>query len=369
MKIALVHELLHKYGGAERVLQVLADMFPDAPIYTLVYDEKKVGHIFPKQRVITSYLQRYFRFIKRPQPFLSKMSQAIESFDFSGYDLVISSSSAFAHGILTPLKTKHICYCHSPMRYAWDYTHQYRNDKSGGFFGGIKNFLISKTLREIRIWDKVASDRPDLYLSNAKTVQKRLQKYYQLSSEVVYPPVDISRFTSQKSSSQSYFLIVSALTRFKRIDLAINVFNQLKLPLYIIGGGQDEKYLKSLANSNIKFLGRCSDEDVQKYMEQAYAFIFPGEDDFGITPVESMAAGTPILAYAKGGALETVQAGVTGEFFDQQTIESLSNGVKRLVNNYDSYDIKKLRLRATDFSKQKFIDNIKKIVMRVMTDK
>ncbi len=215
MKIALVHEFLTKLGGAEQVLQIFADMFPQAPIYTLLYNEQKTGHIFPANRIKTSYLQKYYKIIPKHQIFLPWMHRAIEYLDFSGFDLVLSSSSAFAHGIITPLKTKHICYCHSPMRYSWDYTHEYRKEKSKGFLSSFKNYYISKTLASVRLWDKIAADRPDHYIANAKTVQKRIQKYYQLDSDIIYPPIDIERFTVSHEHD-NFFLIVSRLSSYKK---------------------------------------------------------------------------------------------------------------------------------------------------------
>jgi glycosyltransferase involved in cell wall biosynthesis len=365
MRVAIVHELLHKLGGAERIVKIFADLFPEAPIYTLVYDEMKVGNMFPKERIRTSILQKYYRIIKRPQPLINKMPLAIELFDFTGFDLVISSSSAFAHGIITPLQTKHICYCHSPMRYAWDYTHEYRKEKSQGLLGGIKDFLISRSLLSIRQWDKVASDRPDLYIANSQEVQRRLRKYYQIESQVIYPAVDTERF-ALSAQKRDYYLIISALTPFKKIDLAIQVFNQIKKPLYIIGSGDQEEELKRMAGQNIKFLGRQDDQAVTQYLEKARGLIFPGEDDFGIVPVEAMAAGTPVLAYKKGGVLETIKEGVTGEFFTEQTVDSLLYGLNRLEKNEKSYNLRNLRIQAEKFSKTQFIKQWLKLIKQVM---
>lgn len=360
MKVALVHELLHKFGGAERVLKVFADMFPDAPIYTLVYDEKKLGKVFPKERVKTSGLQKYFKlFGKRPQPLLPWMPRAVEEWNFQGYDLVISSSSACAHGIIVPLDTTHICYCHSPMRYAWDYTHEYNEEKSKGSF--LKSFLLSRMLNKVRQWDRIAADRPDLYIANSGAVQKRLKKYYQQDSKLLYPPVQTHRFNAQ-GEKEDYFLVVSALTSYKKIDLAIEACNKLNQKLYIIGSGNHEKYLKSIAGSTISFLGRLDDVETAKYMEKAKAFLFPGVDDFGITVVESMAAGTPVIAFKAGGVIETVIPGKTGEFFEEQTVDSLCEAMEKFLQKHVAYDRNKMREHAEKFSEKKFKEGMMGII-------
>ena len=341
--------MLVKLGGAERVVKILLEMFPESKVFTLFYDEKKCGAVFPKDRIQTSYLQKYVNLGIPYQLLIKKMPLAIESFDFSEYDLVISSSSAFAHGIITNLQTKHICYCHSPMRYAWDYTNEYKQEKGGK----IKQFLISKILHQIRIWDQISADRPDFYIANSLNVQKRIKKYYHLDSEIIYPPVDLDRF-QVTSEHQDFYLIVSALSAFKKIDLAVEAFNQTEKKLVIIGTGQEYKNLVRTANSNIQFLGCKTDEEVVAYMQNCKALIFPGEEDFGITPVEAMACGKPVLGYGKGGLLETVIAGKTGEFFDKLSPDSLLAGLERLDQNYEQYNPQEICKQAEKFSKEKF---------------
>src|SRR3990172_6768604 len=224
MKTAIIHDFLFKLGGAERVVKELAEMYPEAPIFTLIYDEEKCGRDFPKERVIESKLKKYPEFLrKRPQYLLDKMPEAIEDFDLSGYDLVISSSGAFSHGAITGPQTKHLCYCHSPMRYAWDYTHEYLEEKKMPWW---KELMVRKVLHQVRQWDRAAADRPDKYLANSRHVAKRLQKYFQVESEVLYPPVDVDRFYPYEEADD-YFIIVSALTPFKKIDLAISAFNKM----------------------------------------------------------------------------------------------------------------------------------------------
>lgn len=356
MKIALVHEMLTKLGGAERVLATLLNMYPKSPIYTLLHDEKKTREWFEEANIIPSRLQPWFEKIKSPKWLLGKMAGAIEEFDFRDFDLVISSNSAFAHGIKTGKKVKHICYCHSPMRYAWDYTHQYTKNMSW-----LMRFATAQLLKEIRMWDFEVSDRPDLYIANSKHVQKRIFKYYRQKSEVIYPPVRVKDFRATKEH-EDYFLIISALTPFKRIDLAIEAFNQLGRRLVIIGDGAQRKILESMAKKNIEFLGRKDDEVVKEYLQNCRALIFPGEEDFGITPVEAMACGKPVLAYGVGGVLESVQEGVTGEFFTQATTPSLVQGLTRLLMNEKSYSHRKIRQQAELFDEEIFEKKMKKMV-------
>lgn len=351
MKVAIVHDFLLKLGGAERVVKVLADMFPKAPIYTLLYDEKVVGSMFPKERVKTSFLQNYPKFIRDRYRFLiHKMPRAIEELDLNEYDLVISSNTAFAHGLITNVKTRHLCYCHSPMRYAWDWTNEYRKENN---LGGIKALLYAPLLKYLREWDRVAADRPDMYLANSANVQKRLKKYYQAESEIIYPPVDVSRFRA-KETSENYFLIVSTLTPYKRIDLAVQLFNKIGRKLIIIGEGSQKKYLQNLAGENIDFLGFKDDKVVKEYMENCRALIFPGEEDFGITPVEAMACGKPVLAYGKGGVTESVISGKTGEFFFEENVEAMEDGLARLMYNEKFYKPRVIRSQSFNFSREVF---------------
>ncbi|MDX9971148.1 MAG: glycosyltransferase [Candidatus Gracilibacteria bacterium] len=360
MKVALVHDFLIRLGGAERVLKVLSDMFPNAPIYTLLYDESKVGKVFPKEKVKTSFLQKYPKFIKNYQRYLTyKMPRAIEELDFSEFDLVISSSNSFAHGIITNTDTKHVCYCHSPMRYAWDWANEYVEENN---ISGIKRVVYSYLIKYLREWDKISADRPDKYLANSSNVQKRIKKYYGLDCDVVFPPVDVNRF-NVKGTNQDYFLVVSNLTPYKKVDLAVRLFNKIGKRLVIIGGGPQRAYLKSIAAPNIDFLGFKSDEVVKEYIENCRAFIFPGEEDFGITPLEAMAAGKPVLAYGKGGTLETVVSGKTGEFFYEQTLESMEDGLARLLYNEQFYDANNIRKHAENFSIEIFKKNIKKHIL------
>ncbi|KKP39440.1 MAG: glycosyl transferase group 1 [Candidatus Peregrinibacteria bacterium GW2011_GWF2_33_10] len=351
MKVALVHDFLNRLGGAERVLQTLSEIFPSAPIYTLLYDETKVGKVFPQKKIRFSSIQKFPNFFKnRIKYFLPFLTTEVEKWDFSEYDLVISSSSAFAHGIVTNLKTKHIVYSHSPMRSLWDWHSEYLVEQKKNF---ITNIGIKYITNKLRIWDFYASKRAEIYIANSKNVQERIKKYYHRDSQIIYPPIDLQRFKPQKEH-ENYFLIVSTLTPYKNIELAINLFNKIGRKLVIIGDGPQKTYLESISASNIEFLGFKPDEIVAEYLQNCRAFIFPGEEDFGISPVEAMACGKPVLAYAKGGLLETVISNKTGEFFGHNTLESIEDGLSRLMLNENNYDYQKIAKHAEQFSKEKF---------------
>lgn len=359
MRIALVHDFLLKLGGAERVLKVLADHFPHAPIYTLLYDHKRVGGIFPKDRVRTSSAQHFPRFLRRrPRYLLPFLTRAIEEFDLSAFDVVLSSNSAFAHGIITNTATRHICYYHSPMRYAWDWTHRYPQEQHVGF---LRRFAMNHILHRVRQWDFDAADRVDVPIANSVTVRRRIAKYYRQNAPVIYPPVDVRRFKITHEHQQ-FFLIVSTLSPYKRIDLAVQLFNKTGRKLVIIGDGTDRARLQDIATENVTFLGKQSDAVVTDYLQRCRGLIFPGEDDFGITPVEAMACGKPVLAYGHGGARETVIPGVTGELFMEPTIASIESGLARLLLNESRYDRKMIRAQAEKFAPSVFLKEIDRVI-------
>lgn len=361
IRVAIVAELLVKMGGAERVVKKFADMYPDAPIYTLLYDEEKCGADFHRARIKASFLQKLPRFIrKRYRWLLSWMPLAVEGLDLSEYDLVISSSSAFAHGILTDTECVHICYCHSPMRFAWDYTHEYLADK---WFSPVKRWLAGRALKKIRVWDKIASDRPDVYIANSHHVKDRIAKYYRLQSEVIYPPVEVEKF-KLSDSDDGYYLIVSTLAAYKKIDLAINLFNKIGKKLVIIGDGPEREFLESIAGKNIELKGRLSDDECKKYYESCRAFIFPSEEDFGITMIEAMACGKPVLAYNAGGATEFIKPGVNGEFFNEQSLASMEDAQAKMMLNFKKYDGRKVRDEALSFSAERFEKEFRSLVKK-----
>jgi glycosyltransferase involved in cell wall biosynthesis len=366
LKVALVHDFLNQYGGAERVLLALHEIFPEAPIYTLLYDPKKMRGKFADADIRPSFLQKFPKFLKKRHKYmLPFMPTAPETFNLRDFDLVISSSSAFAKGIIVKPKTIHICYCHSPMRYAWDWNEKYLSEQG---LGSGRKIFARLLLNYVRTWDKAAADRPDFFIANSRSTQTKIEKYYRRESEVVYPPVDVNLEirspNGDRISTSDYFLIVSRLSPYKKVEVAIEAMNKLDLPLVVIGEGDRKyvKYLKSIAGQKTKFLGWKSDENVKKYFASCRAFLFPGEDDFGIAPVEAMSFGKPVIALRRGGATETIIEGETGEFFDEPMIEVLADAVRRFQENEKSYDPVKIRAEAQKFSKEKFVENVKGVV-------
>lgn len=354
MKIALVHELLTMRGGAERVLRILADMFPDAPIYTLLYDEKKLGEWFPRKRVRTSTINPMFGF--NHHLYLKKFPRAVEAWDFSEFDLVLSTSSAFVHGIITNSAPKHLCYVHSPARYLWDRTHDVQREAGRGILGPLRRWYLQRTFHPLRVWDAETADRPDRLLAASKAVQRRVELYWRKPSEVVYPPVDDFWFTPAitKPAMQhaAYFLVVSSLVRYKRIDLAIEAANALGSHLKIVGEGPDMQRLKSLAGKTVEFYGWRKGDELKDLYTNAKAVLFPGDEDFGLVPLEAMASGTPVIAFKSGGALETMIDGQTGEFFSEPTSASLQEAMKKVEHKKYSKDI--LVNQAKKFSTAEF---------------
>jgi len=367
-KIALVHDFLIYYGGAEKVLEVLAEMFPQAPIYTLLYDKEKMRGKFEDREIHTSFLQKFPKFLrKRFRWFLPLLPTAPETFDLREFDLVISTSGAWCKGIVTKLNTIHVAYIHSPMRFVWDYNERYLKENRKEKI----RFLLRPILNYLRIWDKMAADRPDYLIANSCYTQERIKKYYGKESVVIYPPADI--FTDKnpsptlpfKKGESGYFLIVSRLSSYKRIDVAVNAFNKLDLPLIIIGEGNQKKYLESFAGENVKILGWQSEEKRQWYYKNARALVAVSVEDFGIAPVEAMSYGVPVVALRDGGFLETIVEGKTGEFFDAPTVEVLADGVRRFLENESSYDKEKIKNRAKEFSKEKFMSEFQKFLENI----
>ena len=366
MKVALVHDYLTRFGGAERVLLELAKMWPEAPIYTFLYDEAKMGRYFPSERVKTSFLQKFPKWWRsRPKYLLPFLPVAPETFDLREFDLVISSSSAFAKGVITRPKTVHINYCHNPARFLWDYSHEYLREQG---VGRALRFFIKPMISYLRLWDRAAGQRVDHFIANSRATAERIAKFYRRQAKVIYPPVSTinnKQLTINNKNMEEYFLIVSQLTPYKKVDVAVEAFNKLGLPLVIIGEGPQKKYLQSIANHNIKILGWLSDEETADYYKNCYAFIFPGEDDFGVTMVEAMSYGKPVLALKVGGAEEIVLPFMTGEFFESPTAEVLADGVRRLRENYKNYSPLVIRKWAEKFSVERFRSEIMEFVRKL----
>ena len=370
MKVALLHDWLVRYGGAERVLTTFYTMFPDAPIYFLFARRELITSFFPRAEIRGSFLDAVPGIFKKNHRFLLPFfPQAVESIDLSEFDLVISSSSTFIKGVITRPLTVHISYIHTPPRFLWDWKNEYQQG-----LGGIKRFISEPVFHYVRGWDVSAAARPDHLIANSKTTEARIKKYYRRESTVIYPPVSLANLKSQIANrsdmrrairNKQYFLVVSQLVPHKRIDLAIYAFNELRMPLLIIGEGPDRKKLEGLAGPTITFLGRQPDGALQEFYRNAQGVIFPGEDDFGIVPVEAMSFGKPVLAYRRGGATESMIEGITGEFFDEPTFASLLAGLEKLIKRKNTYDGSIIRKRAEEFSETQFKKNIEDFVVRV----
>jgi glycosyltransferase involved in cell wall biosynthesis len=351
VRIAIVHDDLTQRGGAERVVEAMHEIWPEAPVFTSVYDPKGTFASFAKMDVRTSFMQKIplasqARYNKL---FLPLYPLAFETLDLRGYDVVVSSSTRFAHGILTTPETCHLCYCHSPSRFAWRY-HEYITE---GDFGRLSKIILQPLIHRIRLWDYIAAQRIECYIANSFNISRRIRKVYGRDSDVVYPPVDIARFKVESKPKGDYLLIVSRLLSYKKIDIAIEACNRLKIPLKIVGLGPDMGRLKAMAGPTIELLGRLPDGgQLAELYSNCRAFLFPGEEDFGIAPVEAMASGRPVIAYRAGGAIETVVEGQTGLFFDEPTPEALCDAITRLEKL--SLDPAQICAHAETFSKEAF---------------
>lgn len=365
-KVALVHDFLVSFGGAERVLQALTSLYPDAPIYTLLQDEAIVKRFFPEREIRTSFLRSFPAWLRRRYRVLLPLYPvAIETLDLREFDLVISSSGAWSKGIITRLHTKHIAYVHSPMRYAWEGREAYLDESLPWF---VPRLLMRLWLSYMRLWDSEAADRPDVLIANSEYTRDRIMKYYRQEASVVYPPVlplPGSEATAVlPRNERKHFLVVSRLTRSKQIEPAIEAFNKLGFPLVVVGGGREESALRRIAGTNVTFAGKVSDDLLQRYYREARALIFPSEEDFGMVAVEALASGTPVIAYEYGGIREILRVGETGEVFRSQTPEVIAEAVKRFIEKetHGGYPPETLIRSVETFSRSGFEAGIRKAV-------
>jgi len=359
MKIALVHDFLTQLGGAEKVLEVLHEIYPEAPVYTLVYDDMATNGVFKNWNIKTSYLQNLPFGIKKYKYYLLLMPSAIESFNLDDYDVVLTSSSAYAKGVVVKPNSLSICYCHTPTRYLWSDAHTYVQELGQGKL--LKKFLPIP-LNYLRMWDKLAAERVDKFIANSNYVAKRIKKYYGRESEIIFPPTDTEKFKISPELDK-YFLVISRLRPYKKVELVMQAFYKLGIPLKIIGVGsekQDKERVKRFIKPNIELLGYVSEEEKIRYLSRCQALVHPQEEDFGITVIEAMASGRPVIAYKSGGALETVIEGVTGKFFNEQTWESLADTIIKFKS--EDFDPLKIREHSLKFSKEIFKNKIKNFI-------
>lgn len=365
MKVAVVHEWLVNYAGSERVLEQILQVYPGADLFSIIdfLPENQRDFIMNK-KVSTSFIQHLPMAKNRYRQYLPLMPMAIEQFDLSSYDLVLSSSHAVAKGVLTGPDQLHISYVHTPIRYAWDLQHQYL--KESGLDNGLKGWLAKRMLHKIRLWDYRTANGVDAFVANSKFIARRIWKVYRRDATVIYPPVDIDTF-SLWETKEDYYLAASRMVPYKKMDIIVNAFSQMPdKKLVIIGDGPDYKKIRTKAAENIQFLGYQSFPVLKEYMQRARAFVFAAEEDFGIVPVEAQACGTPVIAYGKGGTLETVQGlntlSPTGVFFNEQTSVSIIDAVKRFEHEQGNISPQACRNNAVRFSPGRFRKEFQSLV-------
>ncbi len=358
--IALVHDYLNQYGGAERVVAAFHRRFPEAPIYTSVYDPARMPPEVRSWPVRTTWLQGLPGLHRLPwaRLLLPLYPLAFESLDLSPYRLVLSSSSAFAKGVVTGPETLHVCYCHTPMRFAWQPARYLAREGIPAPLQG----LLGPILHYLRLWDQVSARRVDRFLCNSRLVARRIRKLYGREATVLPPPVDVERFRPQPRATREAFLVVGRLVPYRRLDVVVEAFNRLKLPLWIVGEGRDRPRLEALAGPTVRFWGRVDDRTLADLYARTHALIFPGEEDFGLVPLEAMASGRPVLAYGAGGALETVVPGVTGRFFFAQTPEAIVEAVRAFRAEEARYDPVRIRRWAETFALPRFLERLEAVL-------
>lgn len=348
--IALVFDWMTNLGGAERVNLKLHQMFPKAPIFTSIFNAEKMGKGYEDADIRTSFIQKLPFAKEKHQWYLNFMPYAYELFDLSSFDIVISSAHSCAKGIITKPETMHVCYCHTPMRYLWDDWHTYIRDYK---MPSILKRYAKKKLHRLRIWDKMAADRVDYFIANSKTTQKRIEKYYRRASTVINPMINVNAY-SIAQKTKGYFLAVGRLIPYKKFDLIVETFNNLGLPLKIVGTGLMENELKKAAKPNIEFLGFVEEKELRKLYSECEALIFPQLEDFGITPLEAMASGRPVIAYKDGGALETIIDGETGIFFNKQDELHLKGAVEKFLKEKHTFKRDRIREHVQSFDEEEF---------------
>lgn len=372
MNVCLVHDYLNQHGGAERVLEAFKELYPDAPIYTLLISEENRKR-YDSWDIRTSFIQKLPFARRHYEKYFPFFPVAVESFDLRDYDLVLSSSSAWAKGALTLPETTHICYCHSPMRFAWDWYHSRLNEERR-----ILKPFLSAALNRVRVWDVASSSRVDHYIANSTLVQRRIQKYYRRNADVIFPPVDVERFGRlAEQNRKEYYVVLSRLKPYKRIDLAVQACTELGRKLYVIGEGSQYKSLKRMAGDSVKFTGRLDDQEVGDKLSRASALLFPGLEDFGIVPLEAVSCGTPVIAFGSGGVCDSMipfdesatdnsDRSPTAVFFDEQTAQSLKEAILCFEKNRDAFRTADMKRHAAGFSTSGFIRSVRKYIQNTL---
>ena len=359
-RVALVHPWLTNQGGSERVLEAFCRAFPDAPVYTSVFEPSALPQ-FADRDVRTSFLQSWPAARRRHQLYPVLRRRAFESFDLGAFDIVLTSDHCEAKGVLTPPSTTHVAYLHTPTRYYWSDYQRYLAAPGFGRLDPLVRAVMPTLASSMRQWDFLAAQRPDHLLANSRVVAQRIEKYYRRTAEVMHAPVDLARFTAAPRARGEHLLVVSRLIPYKRVDLAVEACRVLDLPLRVVGDGPELGRLRALAGPRTEFLGALDDAAVAREYAAARAFLFPADEDFGLTPLEAMASGTPVLALGQGGATETVVAGVTGAFFAEQTVESLVAALRAFVP--ESYAVEAVCARAAEFGEDAFVTRIRDYVL------
>jgi glycosyltransferase involved in cell wall biosynthesis len=359
-RIALIHDYLFEQGGAEYVVAVLCDLFPKAPLYTSILDRERVSPIFARREVRTSFMQRLVQRKSRARALLPLYPLAFRSFDLADFDIVLSSSSAFAKGITVPDHLPHVCYCHTPAHFIWDLPAYAQSHAQGGF---PLDLLAAPLVPALKAWDRRTSRRVEAFLANSAHTAARIADLYGRRADVLHPPVDLAAW-SPCAQVDEYYLIVSRLLPYKRIDVAVRAFAQLGLPLRVVGDGPDRQRLQSLAGPSVTFEGRIATEALRERYARCRALILPGSEDLGLTALEAQASGRPVIAYRAGGALETVIEGVTGAFFDSQTPEALAAVIQRFA--WESFDPVAVRANAARFDISVFCEGLLAYLERLL---
>ncbi len=357
MRVAIVHEWLTRIAGSERVVEAIMAIWPDAPVFTLVCDRKEVkGSTFENKDITTSFIQRLPGARRKFRRYLSLMPLAVEQFDLREFDVIISSSHAVAKGVLTRADQLHISYTHTPMRYAWDMYQPYL--ETHGLKHGVRGMLAKYILHRIRKWDVLAANRVDKFVANSTYIARRIQKTYRRDATVIHPPVDVNRFESGKNRD-SFYLAVGRMVPYKKFGLVAEALKRMERELIVIGEGKEYTKLNRQYGESIQFLGRCTDEVVADHMERCRAFVYAGEEDFGITLVEAQAAGAPIIAFGKGGAAEIVKDGLTGILFNDQSVEGCMEGIRRFESSESEFNSEDIGKSAKKFGTDEFSSRFK----------